>query len=101
MLKDKDYQVGLFSSMVSETKQSKDKEILELSSRIRDFEHKLNVTSKENVLSISPRTSFSSATSSRTPRSPSTRSTPTSRGSRRRSPNLQSSRPSMRTSRLG
>lgn len=49
-LRDKDDQMNCFSSMVVETKESKNKEISELEKQIEQYENKLFVRSKENVV---------------------------------------------------
>lgn len=48
-LKDKEDQMNCFSSMVVETKETKNKEISELENRLEEYEDKLFVRSKENV----------------------------------------------------
>lgn len=54
-LKDKEDQMNCFSSMVVETKETKNKEISELENRLTDYENKLFVRSKENVVPINLR----------------------------------------------
>lgn len=48
-LKDKEDQMNCFSSMVIETKQTKNKEISDLEKKIEEYENRLFVRSKENV----------------------------------------------------